>query len=581
MRGSFGAPAAWLLAAAASAACLGVIYATPSDVTWIVDCGSKALLAQRLLATGFADVHLDYPAALLDPTGDAFPGGSFALSHAGGFVSVFPPAYSALAVPFLALLGDPGLRVPAALGAGACALLAAVWLAPGVGRGRALVGAAALAFATPLFFYGVTVWEHDLCVALGLAAWVALATPTPGRSLAAGLLAGAACWLREEQLLMVGAIALACALQRRRASHIGLFLAAAAVPILALAGFNQAVYGDPLGVHLPANLELLAGGGPAEAVRQVIGALSGLGVGGAETIALGLALALAWGAGWIAGRRASAAWAFWVAATLPLLAWGYGVFQLMVASDPLEALVRYNGLLLQLPLSGLAGLGLARVLGDPTLAPLRIGVFAGLAFLAAAVGIGVATGSPLAFGVHWGPRMLLPAVPALVALYLAALPPPGPGRARRLVWGASLAAGLLSSVLSVGFLVEQKREAARLEQEVLENSDDIVVSTHPYAPVQLFSLGSQRRVLVAERAGAMMRVVATLSRNGGGEFLLIGRPSTVDHTFGERVRCDVVARHRGRRITYLDADLQRCEVEPAPALRDPRIRSRSLMVIPR
>ena len=87
-------------------ACLLVIYSTPRDVFWIVDGGTKALTSERMLETGFASLSFDYPAAELDPTGAAFPiPPPFALQLRGEFISFYPPAYSAISVPPLALLG--------------------------------------------------------------------------------------------------------------------------------------------------------------------------------------------------------------------------------------------------------------------------------------------------------------------------------------------------------------------------------------------------------------------------------------------------------------------------------------------
>jgi len=361
---------------------------------------------------------------------------------------------------------------------------------------------------------------------------------------------------------------------------VAVFLAAASLPLLGLALFNQQSYGDVLGIHLRSNLAPVTSGGAGEVFRQLLGVVAGFGGSGPERLALGLALPLAWVAGWIAGRRSSPGAGFWLASTLPILAWATGIFRVVGATDPLEALVRYNGLLLQIPLSGLAGMGLARLLREDSLAPLRLGILAGLFFLAAALLLGIASGSPIGYGVHWGPRKLLPALPALVALWTVALPPETGSRARRLAWWAPVAAGLASTVLSIGFLAEQKAEARRFADAVLEYSDDVVVSTHPYAPVQAFSLWSERRLLVAERAGAMMRVATNLGHERTEEFLLIGKPSLASHTVGDGVRCVVVYEYRGRRFHYLDGDFQHCRVD---VLRggEPRSRRSPLGIRPR
>ena len=63
-------------------------------------------------------------------------------------MSQYPPAFPALAAPFLALLGPAGLRVPAALGTAACAALFVLWTAPVLGWRRASFGGLALGVAT-------------------------------------------------------------------------------------------------------------------------------------------------------------------------------------------------------------------------------------------------------------------------------------------------------------------------------------------------------------------------------------------------------------------------------------------------
>ena len=119
---------AFACGALALGVCLTTIYATPGDAYWIVDSGAKALISRRLLESGYTQLDLGYPAAELDPEGVAFPiPPPFAVRRGDGFVSQYPPAYPALAAPFLAVLGERGLRLPAALGNGACASLFALW----------------------------------------------------------------------------------------------------------------------------------------------------------------------------------------------------------------------------------------------------------------------------------------------------------------------------------------------------------------------------------------------------------------------------------------------------------------------
>lgn len=164
--------------------CLAVIRIPPSEPYWIIDSAAKGVIAERLLASGYRDFSFEHPGGREDPTGHFFPVSGYAVPYRDRFISIFPVTYSALAAPFAALLGPLGLRVPAALGVSACAALLAGWLIPVVGRAWAAGAAMVLALASPLFFYGITVWQHSLTAALSLAAWMLSVRPN-----------SRACWL--------------------------------------------------------------------------------------------------------------------------------------------------------------------------------------------------------------------------------------------------------------------------------------------------------------------------------------------------------------------------------------------------
>ena len=334
-------------------ACLAVIYSTPNDTYWVVDSGIKALLAQRLLETGYSDLNFEHPAAHLDPDGIAFPiPQPYAVPRGDGFVSQYPPFYSAIASLFLALLGDAGLRVPAAIGVAACALLFCTWVAPAVGRGWAVAGGLALAIATPLFFYGITVWEHSLTVALSLGAWVASSRGSRRRLLLAGFLVGVACWFRAELALMGLSLALACYLHRRKPIDVAT-LAAGAFPAAAgLLWFNAALFGDPLGVHVAGNVGVAIGSPTAgsDVVARVAGLLSGFGASTAEGVLLGLAVAGCLALGVVATwRETGVPQVLWLVMAVGVVASLYGSLQTASASVPWIGLAYYNGFLIRLP----------------------------------------------------------------------------------------------------------------------------------------------------------------------------------------------------------------------------------------
>jgi hypothetical protein len=434
-------------------ACLVVIYATPSDAYWICDCGNKALLAERLLETSYTDLNFDYPGASVDPDRTAFPIPSgFAVHRGEGFASAFPPAYSAVAAPFLGLLGPPGLRVPAALGVGACALLLVLWLSPSVGRWWAGAGGLVLALGTPLFFYGVTVWEHSITVALSLGAWVVLTRPSWPRLLCAGLLIGSASWFREELALMGLALACACYLRWRRLAALAVFAGGLIPPVAGLVAFNWSAYGNPSGPHITldavAALQSFTEDAPMLIGRQLGSLLIGVGESGTEVVlllstAIGVPLA-GWLAMWL-GRGVRLATG--LVLTAGLGTWILASTQILAADRPFSELIHYNGLMAQMPMFCASGIGLLWVWRDRDYTGLRIGVMAGSLFLLL---VTVSTlASQRGFGLHWGPRVLMPALPAIVALAVAAARSTADGVGTRrigapqILWASLVAAGLL------------------------------------------------------------------------------------------------------------------------------------------
>jgi hypothetical protein len=546
---------------------LAFVHGTPSETVWIVDCGSKALQARQLLDTGFRSLELSNPSPRLDPEGLAFPiPAPFAVRRGGGFVSQYPIAYAALAAPALAALGEPGLRLPAALGAAACALLFTLWAAPALGAAWATAGGGVLALASPLVFYGVTIWEHSLTVALSLlAAWLATRAGA-GRLVAAGLCVGAAAWLREELALVAPALALGAYLQRRRLGEVA-WLAAGAAPLgAALVAFNLRAFGHPLGVHVGENVGLR----PSLTATQALGDLGAVLAGAGATPGEGAWLAAALLAAVLAG--AALAWRgrrLWcglaVCLGLGLAAWGVGFRALAVSPHPLLTLTQYNGLLVQMPAAALAGMGSVLVWRDPGLAPLRLGVAAGLTFLVLALALRVSV-TPFATGGHWGPRMLLPALPALAALALASLRAglgSGATAGRRLAGvgaAALVTAGLASSVLALRLLDSQKRDTLELQQAILAAPPEVAVTNHPALGAQLPALWTRKPLLLVRDAAALRRLAAGLQQRGVERWLYVWRPTLGPPPDAvSTARCRRMGVHRGRRVPQaFDVDLLVC-----------------------
>jgi hypothetical protein len=545
-----GRAAAALAALGTLLACLAVIHALPGDAYWAGDGASRALLAQRLLDTRYTDIRLDHPARAFDPAGIAYPLPDLALRSEDGFTSIFPVAYPALAAPALALGGPAALRWPAALGSAACAALFALWLAPLLSFRAALTAGLALGLATPLFFYGVVVWEHSLCVALALGASVLATRDDARRLMLGGLLLGLACWLREELVIFVATFALAVALTWRRPSAGLAALAGSAPPLLALVAWNAAVYGTPLGPHTaaldPAAALALPG---AQLPRRIAALISGYAQTEREATGLALASLAAIAFGALAAWRGFTRVALAGSAAVGLALWIIMAGRAQ-AVPALLGLVLYNGWLAQLPAACLAGAGAVALVRDDALRPLRSGVFAGLGFLLVASAVGLATQSVFGTGLHVGPRLLMPALPALAALAVVALLR-GP---RTLAGGLAallMLAGALASVQSIRLLAGQLRDVDALQRALRARPERVVLSGDAMLTQLLAGIWTEKPLLYAPTGELLERVMPQSE-----SFLVLASDATPIVRDG--VRCRSVAYERGGRLGYVDTDLLSC-----------------------
>ena len=311
---------------------------------------------------------------------------------------------------------------------------------------------------------------------------------------------------------------------------------------------------------------------PLDLARDAIALMSGYASGHADTACLGAGAVLALVVGALAARSGrGVALALCVAVAVGLTSWALGFARIAGAARPIETLVRYNGLMIQMPLFCLSGFGLVQVWRDPAYAPLRAGATAGAIFGVLALAFGVATGSAL--GVHFGPRVLLPALPAVMALAITAARGDGGSaaiRLRRVAFVALAIAGLASSGLATRLLYEQKAEAERLAATLRAMPHRHVVTAHPFLPQQLASLWHERPMLYVASDGALRGVVRGLRRHGATGFALVVPPATPVAPASPDLSCRVVARHRGRRVHYLDVDVQQCDLGATGARRPSR-----------
>lgn len=560
---------AWALALGlgTTLVCLGFVHTTPSDAYWTGDCANKALVAERLLATGFRNPDFDHPARAVDPAWHAFPLPDLSIPRGDGRVSVFPLVYPAVAAPFLALLGPAGLRWPAALGVGVCAALFAVWLAPVFGRWVALAAGAFLALGTPLFFYGVTVWEHSLTVALVLLAAVLLQRPGRTAAFVGGASLGLAGWLREELVLMGLVFALVEYLRTRDTRRTLALCAGGGVCGVVLATFNLAVYGSMLGPHAAALDPALAlrQTGMSELATRIASLVVGRTGGPAEAWGLFAIAVVAVAAGGIAEWRCRLRGpAFAAAVAVGLGCWALAILRI-AQGPPLVGLVSYNGLLPQIPMVGLAGIGAVRVMRSDALAPLRPAILAGLVFALLAMALGLLTQSVFGMGLHVSPRKLLPALPTWVALALAAVWVPGtaaPKRGVALSAALLVVAGVASSAVAGYLLHHQKVEAAELQDAVSGRSEPFAVSGDAMLTQALTGIWHEEPLLYAPHEAVLREVVAAMRARGVRRFLVLASEATPIRDPQLGVRCRRLQRYRGAVVGYWDTDILSCAVRP-------------------
>jgi hypothetical protein len=194
--------------------------ALPREAFFSGDAALKRLQTFALLRSGGRSVALSDESLALDPSGafTPFRPPSTFRDERGQVQAVFPIAFALLNAPLSVFFGSFGFYLPALIG-GLLSAWFTVRIARRVAGPRAGTAAAALVIsATPLTFYSLTIWEHALGCALILGAVDRLlACPGSRRhGLAAGMLFGIAALLRVDALLLLGAAVLAL---RRQEEH--------------------------------------------------------------------------------------------------------------------------------------------------------------------------------------------------------------------------------------------------------------------------------------------------------------------------------------------------------------------------
>jgi hypothetical protein len=247
---------------------LGLWVLVP-DAVYSGDIGVKYVQARALEQHWLTSLDIPYPGAFLDPGKEFLPMRQpFIMATAGTTQAIFSPFSAVFQAAAVALAGMRGLVLLSIAGA-VVTLGAAVRLAPPGLRVAVLL---ALGLGSPLWFYGVSGWEHAPAVAFGTAAFVVAVrargsdpavrirtlgsdpgrrfTYSAGAAVAAGLLVGTGAVLRDEVILLVPGILGVLWWQSRSLRTVGAAAGAIIVPLIIAAGVEVAWFHRPAAAHL-------------------------------------------------------------------------------------------------------------------------------------------------------------------------------------------------------------------------------------------------------------------------------------------------------------------------------------------
>lgn len=213
----------------------------PVDGFYSPDSALKWLQVKHLRFVTDLATALPYPGREFDPTFKSVPlGESFFTVHEGAIELVWAPWFALLSWPWHRLFGVHGLHVLPVVCAFTTALIIALWAGRLLGARFRAPALLASALATPVFVYGMLVWEHaisTLFAVVGVWQWLeSIRVQQRWRALIAGVSFALAIALRTEVLLLCAALGLALlaagARERRDSALFALTLAAALAPFV-------------------------------------------------------------------------------------------------------------------------------------------------------------------------------------------------------------------------------------------------------------------------------------------------------------------------------------------------------------
>ena len=524
----------WLPWAALAAVTLIIgwlaFVALAPDAIYSGDFGVKFVQARELWNNRFASLAITPRNTFLDPDGRFSPlKAPFVFATRGGIQAIFPPAASILQGLFVPLNGLLGMRLLSLL-----SVTLASWVTWRLSP-RGWAGATmpfVIGLATPLWFYGVIESEHAPAIALAsLSFLVALSGDgsDPRRAAAAGLILGTAASIRDESILLVPGLALAC-WSRRRGWRTAAWAIGGCVAMLGLAAAVEVLwFGRPLAAHLRHAVHILRvalriTNRPNEelpelrplTLRQRWDFVVQYWIFGVGSDALIIGLAAIVGIGIAARAWTRSAWALLPALAALVVIAAFDVFYLLRAPKWVAGLYRLSPFLVFAVIPPPPGVR-ERWLW-------RVSLFSLVSYVVLAfAGVDTSGGKSL------GPRLLLPLLPLLVAASWRNIADflESARSSERVVGMCGIALAALAVALHVGaampaYVVRSNEDASAM-RTIRSSPERVIVADDMYTAQQILPMYYNRVILVAETPPAGHDIGLTLDGEGIPGAIMVSR----------------------------------------------------------
>lgn len=496
---------------------------------WITDNANKFLQVQALANSRYTDFFIPWPGQVVDPDFAYNPlPYYFTRVESGKLYSVFSPVFALISALFFASLGHWGLYLLPVLSS--LAMLAGLaqmarLISPRMAVGHVAVLAAGL--CTPVFFYSLVLWEHAPAICLGI--WsvrylLQFLVDSAPKHLFLGLAAAAlSVYFRDEFYLLCLVLAL-CTAAYARAGRLKILVSATLICFVALLPlwlFQWLTIGHPLGYHLSTHLATAADWAAHLAARPRV--FYNLFLASNPIPALSLVLALPFVLAFVlsprlaapALQRAVPAYSAVALLSAAVSLGGYFFF-----ASPIDYMLKSsNAFFASAPFIALAFLRT-----DAANAPLRRWIW--LVALSFAALYALAAPKVGSLGIHWGNRYLLLLYPLCALLAAVNLLEWLDRQRPHLSVGvfavsAVLALSFVAQVYGISLLAEKKAFSQRLNSELRQRREEVVITNQRWVPHALCSEFYQRPFFYVATPRHYQHLLQRLSERGYESYIFL------------------------------------------------------------